>query len=282
MKTLYVSDLDGTLLGADARLSENSINLLNDAIAAGTLFTIATARTPATVAPIMKDVRLQLPAVVMTGASLWNAATGEYSNMKHIDPKAAETLVDIYTRTNTSSFLYTLQNNMIDIYHIGGEITSLQHEFMAERLHNPFKKFHVDANGTSQLPADLSQTILMYSMLPDAKAFETYGLTRNLRGVRAQYYHDIYGPEVGILEAFSSEATKAKAIRELADSLGVDRIVAFGDNINDLPMLREADVAVAVENALPEVKAVADVVIGTNIEDSVAKFISEHGETALC
>ena len=55
-----------------------------------------------------------------------------------------------------------------------------------------------------------------------------------------------------------------------------DRVVAFGDNINDLPMLRAADVAVAVGNALPEVKAAADIVICFNTEDSVARFVYDH------
>ena len=54
---------------------------------------------------------------------------------------------------------------------------------------------------------------------------------------------------------------------------GADRVVAFGDNINDIPMLREADVAVAVENAVPEVKRIADVIIGPNTTDAVPRFI---------
>ena len=45
--TLYVSDLDGTLLGADSHLSVASCAMLNEAIAQGALFTVATARTPA-------------------------------------------------------------------------------------------------------------------------------------------------------------------------------------------------------------------------------------------
>ncbi len=51
--------------------------------------------------------------------------------------------------------------------------------------------------------------------------------------------------------------------------------MAFGDNLNDIPMLQVADVAVAVDNALPETKAAADVVIGPNTADSVALYIEE-------
>ena len=60
---------------------------------------------------------------------------------------------------------------------------------------------------------------------------------------------------------------------ELKKSVGADRLVVFGDNLNDLPMFAVADVAVAVENAFTEVKEHADVVIGPNYTDSVANYI---------
>lgn len=276
MKTLYVSDLDGTLLNSATQISAKSARLLNDAISKGALFTIATARTPATVAPILKDIDMQLPAIVMTGATLWDTHTHRYHRKRCISTHAAKKLIEIYESTLTSSFVYTLSDEMIEIYHVGGPLTELQRAFMEERINNPFKRFHISSHPSeSLLPEELKNVILMYSMLPDAKAASTYELTRQLDNIRPQYYHDIYGPEIGILEAFSSEATKAKALMALAAETGADRIVAFGDNINDLPMLEVADVAVAVENALPEVKDVANIVIGNHDTDAVARFISE-------
>ena len=273
MKTLYVSDLDGTLLQPDARLSAETVGMLNRAIDGGKLFTVATARTPATVAGILRDVNMRIPAVVMTGASLWDTKTGHYSRMRHLPVEGARELLDVYLASETSTFVYTLDHDMIDIYHIGGEITSLQEEFIAERINSPYKRMHLEGVVDGKFAGDISRVILLYTMLPDAKAQSTFEATKGIPGIRPQYYHDIYGPEVGILEAFSSEATKAKAMRALAAQVGADRIVAFGDNVNDLPMMREADVAVAVENALPEVREAADIVIGPNTDNSVARFI---------
>ena len=66
VSTLYVSDLDGTLLGNDSQLSSGSIATLNRIIGElGGLFTVATARTPATVVPLMQQVRSRLPFVVI-------------------------------------------------------------------------------------------------------------------------------------------------------------------------------------------------------------------------
>lgn len=260
----------------DATVSPETARLLNAAIARGALFTIATARTPATVADILKPIDMKLPAIVMTGASVWNPATGIYTDIRHFKPEAAQALIETYRRTETNSFIFTLDNNIIDIYHVGGQLNEIQQQFYEERKNSRFKRFHLSADGSDTLPDDMSKFILAYTMLPDAKAFSTYQVSSKIPGIRAQYYHDIFGPEVGILEAFADDATKANAVRRMADNLGADRVVCFGDNINDLPMMAVADVAVAVENALPEVKEAADIVIGPNTADSVARFITDE------
>lgn len=275
MKTLYVSDLDGTLLQSDSRLSEFTISSLNRLISGGSLFTVATARTPATVSSILADVRLSLPAIVMTGAALWNVHENIYSEIRYMKPEVVAMLADTYRQTGCPTFIYTLVGNMIDIYHIG-EMSDLELKFMEERVGSPFKRFHIGERDAARLLEDPRNVILLYSMQATALSHETYELClERVKDCRLQFYHDIYGEETGILEAFSHEATKAKAVRNLALATGAERIVAFGDNINDIPMLKAADVAVAVGNAIPEVKAIADVVIGPNTDDSVVRFIME-------
>ena len=76
-------------------------------------------------------------------------------------------------------------------------------------------------------------------------------------------------------EVFAPGISKAAAVKRLAHDCAADRVVVFGDNLNDLSMMEIADVSVAVGNALPEVKRRADVVIGRNDEDAVARFIEE-------
>lgn len=274
-KTLFVSDLDGTLLQPDAELSPTTVKLLNESIAAGKLFSIATARTPATVAPILSDIDLRLPAIVMTGAAQWHRPTDRYSSLKFINPTAVERLVDTFHACNFPIFLFTIVDNVINIYHVGGKLGKLEQQFMDERIHSPYKRFHIDPSGKEILPPDFNSTILFYGMQPTADAERTYTEICRIPDCRPQFYHDFYGPEIGIVEAFAKNATKALAVKELAKEYGATRIVAFGDNINDIPMLKAADLAVAVENALPEVKEAADIVIGPNTSDSVARFIYE-------
>ena len=71
-------------------------------------------------------------------------------------------------------------------------------------------------------------------------------------------------------------ATKAHAARQLAKLLGCDRIVAFGDAVNDLPLFEAADECYAVSNAAAELKARATGVIGCNDDDGVAHWLEEN------
>ena len=58
--------------------------------------------------------------------------------------------------------------------------------------------------------------------------------------------------------------------------LGCDKLVVFGDNINDIPMFEVADECYATENAVPELKAIATGIISTNDDDGVAHWIAKN------
>lgn len=275
--TLYITDLDGTLLDSSSQVSERSADLLNRAIASGAMFSIATARTPATVAPLMAKVNLQIPCVLMTGVVLWDRNTGRYSNVKHFDPEVVENVRRVYEECRLPYFLYTLRDGVIEIFH-RGPLNDTERNFIADRLTTPYKHFEIPADGNSVIPESVDNALLFFAMQPSEPAREAYGKMLHVKGVNPIFYFDpTYGEGLSMSEAFPAGATKAAAARSLADSIGAGRIVAFGDNINDIPLLREADVAVAVGNALPEVKEIADIVIGSHDDDAVAEFIlSDH------
>jgi hydroxymethylpyrimidine pyrophosphatase-like HAD family hydrolase len=86
------------------------------------------------------------------------------------------------------------------------------------------------------------------------------------------YYKDSYSDD-WLIEIYSHTASKANSAKEVKEIIGADTITAFGDNLNDIIMLKGADTAVAVENAVTEVKKIADVIIGNNNDDSVVKYI---------
>lgn len=91
------------------------------------------------------------------------------------------------------------------------------------------------------------------------------------------YLHEIIVPVSGVsvMEIFDAGVNKWTGIERVARLHNVDTsaVVAVGDDMNDLHMLRHAALGVAMGNARDEVKAVADRVIGTNAEDGLAAFL---------
>ena len=75
------------------------------------------------------------------------------------------------------------------------------------------------------------------------------------------------------LEIYHSSSSKANAIKYLKNYFHFDKLVTFGDNLNDIPMFQVSDECYAVENAADELKKIATNIIGANTEDSVAHFI---------
>lgn len=89
------------------------------------------------------------------------------------------------------------------------------------------------------------------------------------------FQKDIYSGEQW-LEIVPKSVSKANAILQLKEYLGIDYIIAFGDGKNDIDMFEIADEAYAVENAVEELKAIATGVIGSNDSDGVAKWLEER------
>ena len=271
MKTLYVSDLDGTLLNSSTQLSERTVASLNDMLHYHDInFTVATARTPATVTRLMERVDTKLPYIVMAGAAFWDNAHREYSYARIIDNRIIARLLDIFGDSVINPFIYRRHGSCIYAHHVH-HITPEEREFISERQITSLKKMVYDDVLT---PNDKDGAMLVMSM-------GCYDELRRIadeidrRGISCTYmcYHDIFDQSQGFLEIYAHGTTKAAAIRQMAEEIKADRTVVFGDNLNDIPMMRIADCSVAVGNAFDEVKEYASEVTLTNDEDAVVRWI---------
>lgn len=270
--TLYVTDLDGTLLNTESQVSEKSAAMISDLVHDGAMITVATARTPATVEPLLAGTYTALPAIVLTGAAMWDRDRRRYLYPHFIDNAQAAEALRCFREVDVHPFIYTLRaDGVLHVYH-NGEMVKPARQFMEERSHLELKQFHLNEPWIDQ-SASVPDTVLYFGM---GKAENVYPLAETLRSrldCAVYSYLDIFNPDVAVIEVFSASVSKASAIKRLAKREGASRIVAFGDSTNDLPMMQIADVAVAVENAIPEVKDAADIVIGRNNADAVARFI---------
>lgn len=272
MKTLYVSDLDGTLLGADSQVSEHSRRILADLSAEGALITVATARTPATVSRLLHGTGISVPAVVMTGAALWSPEKG-YAEVNYMSPDDVDAVLSECAANGVHPFVYTMgADGVLDVYHAAdGPLNHAEQTFYDERRYLELKRFHL----RRALPAEARARTILLCALGRLEATDAAARSLTARTECAvQSYPDAIMREVGILEIFAPGVSKAAAIGRVKALTGADRVVAFGDNLNDLPMFAVADEAVAVANALPEVRAAANTVVGPNTADAVAMFIA--------
>ena len=87
----------------------------------------------------------------------------------------------------------------------------------------------------------------------------------------------LISPKYDLVQVIPSGASKATALRWLLArwGLSLDEVIAFGDDVNDVEMVAEAGLGVAMANATPEVKAAADRLTASNEEDGVAAVLEE-------
>ena len=274
MKHLFVSDLDGTLLNPESRISARTASIVTELSRRGVLFTVATARTPATVEPLLSATLTLPPAIVMTGAAMWDRRRQSYINPHLMEPATAACITEACAAHGIRPFSYTLDGSGIIRTYYNGRTSRREQKFIDERAHLPLKRFEINPTGDAAM--SYPDTVLIFALgLPDS----IYPLADELRATglcSVSSYPDIFNSDVAFLEVFAPGVSKASAVTDLKKLTGADRLTVFGDNLNDLPMMAVADVAVAVGNAFPEVKAAADIVIGSNRDDAVALYISEE------
>ncbi|MCM1077073.1 MAG: Cof-type HAD-IIB family hydrolase [Bacteroides sp.] len=275
MRHLYISDMDGTLLGTDSKVSDESARIISTLSRRGIPITVATARTPATVDVLLHDTYITVPAIVMTGAALWDIQSHRYIDPITLTPEAAAEVTEVFSEMGVNPFVYVMSDEAekLKVYH-HTDFNRQERNFYEERRHLQGKRFILgDVRSITAPPAG---TILIYGM-DEASRIEA--VAEKLRGYPAlsvSCYRDIFNSDIANIEIFANGVSKASAIKRLAGRVGADRITAYGDNLNDLPMFEVADEAVAVANAVPEVLAKADRVIGPNSTSSVARDILEH------
>lgn len=269
MKTLYISDLDGTLLHSDALPSDYTVKTINFLVEKGYNITFATARSISSAAEILPNFKLKLPVVMMNGVCLTDINSRKQLNVFGMSREIAGKAIDIFERHGRPPMHFTVDKN--------GEIcvdyklikSKYEQEFMEVRKsrYNHFvqcKEYDV-SNGAIYLSAiDRKETV--EAIVEELKLLDGIGFT---------YYLDTYSDGQYFIEVYSSRAGKQNTINLLKSIYEFDRVVAFGDNGNDVEMLQNADVGIAVGNAQESAKSVADLIIDTNENDGVAKYLME-------
>lgn len=267
-KTLYVSDLDGTLLLPSQAVSDFTADTINRLTAEGMLFSYATARSIATSAKAAAGISADIPIITNNGVFIKDSQTGRNIHANHFTPEEALEICSAYNGLGLYPIVYSTRPE-------GEKFTYCHRLISPETLAFLDTRRGDDRDNPIDDPALQCEGQVFY--------FAIVGGGEKLRQLCSRFEErftcifsvNIYDNEYW-LEIMPKAATKASAVLELKRILGCDKVICFGDAENDIPMFRIADEAYAMANAVPELKEIATGVIGSNAEDGVAHWLLEH------
>jgi len=269
MKTLYVTDLDGTLLRSDERTSEFTNETINSLVEKGLVFSYATARSFHTARRVTAGLRAGFPLIVYNGAMVVDNRDGSFLLKNFFGPEIPEVLKEMF-RAGQYPIVYSFVDGVEKFSYISEKLSEGQRKFLDTRRGDHRER------PVSTVEALQAGEIFYLTCIDEPERLEPLWEKYRER-FHCVFQRDIYTGDHW-LEIMPKSASKANAIRQLKQKLGCDRVVVFGDGRNDVDMFRMAQESYAVKNAVEELKAIATGVIGTNDSDAVANWLLRNAQ----
>jgi len=234
-------------------------------------FTIATARNYDSAHPILNGLNLNLPVILFNGVYLTDFNSGSILEYSHfIEKTVVENMLELALPRGIDPFIYTF-----------GE----KHKLYYQRATNPGSQAYVKSlegdgrlNQVNCFEFQEEEKISGFLLIDTHDHLEP--IYQSLQEKHFDHLNLYFAEDVSMkgyywLQSFHQEASKGNMLEALARKLEVplDRTVVFGDYLNDLDMFRIAGRAIAVENALPEVKESAHEIIGSNFQGAVLQYL---------
>lgn len=268
--TLYVTDLDGTLLNSRNEISAFSLQAINRLVRQGMLFTYATARSLVSADVVTKGLSPQIPVIIYNGCRIIRPGSKEVLydiGFAKEEREKAETLME---EKGLSPFVYSYIDGVERVSYRPERENEGSRRYLENRKGD--KRFRKAGEGK----ALYTGSVFYYTCIGEKEELEPfYEEMKQDKRFCCTLQQELYRQEYWC-EVMPAKATKAYAIKKLKEILSCDRVVAFGDAINDIPMFSLSDECYAVENAVPELKKLATAVIESNDNDGVAKWLTAH------
>ncbi|MFR5081633.1 MAG: HAD-IIB family hydrolase [Anaerobutyricum hallii] len=314
-KMLYVSDLDGTLLNSDALLNEDVPKRLNALIEQGLCFTVATARTYATVNSIVKDVHLTYPMILMNGVMIYDPVNKSCIHAEIIERDSVEYILKGRKKFGVTGFAYALSPEISEetleseiasnleknlksgvasnlkknsntgeenqMQKSGRKMATYYEKIATEHMEKFYVErrdvYHKPFSKVEKLEDILEEDIIYFSICYEEEVLRPfYEYLKKDEKLNLNFYKDVYGNGLWYLEISHKNASKYHGVQKLRAMLQPDAITGMGDNLNDIPLFEACDRCCAVGNAHKEVKERAEYVLDTNLNAGVVKFLEEE------
>ncbi len=258
---LVATDVDGTLLDPDDRVTARTAAVISRAVAAGVGLVLVTGRPPRWIPPVVEQLPVARLAVCANGGVLYDAVDDRVLWSRTLDPTALAALAAAITEV--------LPTSGLAVERVGSSAFDDVHgHFVAEP---GYRHAWPDAgNAVTHRPELVSRPAV--KMLVRCAEMSSDAMVAVLTPVVGDAADLTFSHPRGLVELSPPQVTKATGLAEVAGRLGVDvaDVIAFGDMPNDLEMLRWAGHGVAMGNAHPALHEVADEVTASNGEDGLA------------
>lgn len=268
---MILSDLDGTLLGRDRQISDYTANILTQAARRGIAIVPATGRFYGALPTSIRQLPFIRYAILMNGALVYDSLEKRVLYRAELSPQVSGR---IFERLRTLPAT-------IDCF------VDDRCGYMDAHFYSRIEEWVLDSNArqiileTRKPIENLPQYI--HNLGKPVQKIQSFFKDTKLRDhVMHELAKDF--PEIAVacslpgnIEITHRDATKGAALKFLCEHLGINptQVLAFGDERNDCAMLELAGVGAAMANAVPQAKAVADMVIGAYWEDAVAHLIED-------
>lgn len=255
---LIVSDLDGTLLDSKRNVSIRTVNLIQEFISKGGVFTFATGRMESSIEKYVDSVKVSMPAIIYNGSKIADIKTGKTIYEETLDYNLAKTALKVSREYDWDVLLYLDKKIYVN------KITNVIEEYMF--------KDGVQCEGVEELHDFLKLPPTKILIIGDPCNFIVY-VDRLSKEISCPLNYVI--SEYNYLEILPDKVSKGNALRKLAEKLEIpmEQVIAIGDNLNDISMIKTAGLGIAVENAHDDVKKAADFITRSNDEEGVAEVL---------
>jgi len=245
-------------------------------LAEGLPFTVASARSVVSMREVLRGLPIRLPIIEFNGAFISELTTGRHLHCEAIPSATAESVVAVGARQGLHPVVATFNGREDRVYSLPA-----QNEGVAGYVAGRLAAGDPRQRQVTDLRPALREQVVCLTYMERREVLEP--LHAELRAsfdgeLRSLLFPEEYFPPWHWLAVYGGRATKAHAIEVLAQDLGVrlDEVTVFGDQVNDIPMFEECGHAIAVANAVPELKQHADEIIGPNTDDSVARYLEQR------
>lgn len=272
MKILYVTDLDGTLLNTKGAISGDSLSVIHSLVEKGMLFTYATARSLTSASVVAKGLSVKLPVITYNGALIMDPETNEIIASEEFQKEETDKVIEILEKYKVSPLVYSyIENREAVSWITGRENYGIQRYLSLRRGDKRLRPLESNVHL-------YDGTVFYYTCIGEKEQLQpVYDIFSNDKRYTCTLQQELYRPEYWC-EIMPKNATKANAVDRLRKLWKLDKVVCFGDAVNDIPMFQISNECYAVANAVNELKQVASGTIGSNDEDGVANWLKENAE----